>query len=204
MIIYVGLRASYKFGFGSFERSYSGTKRGRQQNIPVKLSKHIKFGAHISEIFLVNSEITFLEEVVLVFDMSFVGISQANYNWYINNYYYNSVTWPQRGRVTVELVSPSGTISELLPRRRADIFPGTYDYWPLSSTHFWGEDPKGIWTIVIQSYNYETLSVQVPSVTLYGLSQVPSESPRGSGFGDSEKPDSDVFGAATSTEFGVN
>ena len=147
------------------------------QSVPIQLLHHINPGASLSQIFVVDSDITFLEQVVLVFSMSFVGISQDDYNQYIDDYYYNHApaAWPQRGRVIVNLISPSGTASTLLPYRPSDIFPGTYDNWSLSSTHFWGEDRTGIWTIFIQSLSYTvgTISVQVPKVKLYGLSRVP-------------------------------
>ena len=206
MVLYTGLQASYKFGFGVIDSVVMVTSE-RQQSVPIQLSQKITPGAIISEIFIVNSEITFLEQLALVFNMSFVGISQDDYNQCVNKYYYNGTMWPQRGRVAVNLVSPSGTTSTLLPFRLTDMFPGTYDNWPLLSTHFWGEDPKGIWTIFIQSSTVGTISVQVPEVILYGLSQVPAESVEGSALCDGEKANSDAFGAnfdATSTQFGVN
>ena len=149
------------------------------QSVPImQLSDNIKHGMLYTHVFVVNSDITFLEEVVLVFSMSFVNTSQDDYNQFIDDYYHNGadVTWPKRGQVEVKLESPSGTVSTLIPYRRSDIFPGTYDNWSFSSVHFWGENPTGIWTIFINFIgSVGTISVQVPKMTLYGLSQVASK-----------------------------
>ena len=81
-----------------------------------------------------------------------------------------------RGYIRVDLTSPSGTNSVLLPQRQFDLGRSYVD-WPFMSVHFWGEDPiaaGGPWTVAI-SYNKLFYSVDVSSlsVTFYGTTEVP-------------------------------
>ena len=82
---------------------------------------------------------------------------------------------PKRGDIKLELVSPSGTKSTLLPYRKYDFINAKgYDSWPFMSLHYWGEDPTGIWTIHVyfkSSYGY--VSVHVNSFELYGTNVIP-------------------------------
>lgn len=87
---------------------------------------------------------------------------------------YSKASDPGRGTVQVQLTSPSGTTSTLLPLRPGDIHPGSYDNWSLMSVHFWGERPGGTWTLSV-AYTGHIGSIQVgfPGVKLYGTSKVP-------------------------------
>ena len=77
---------------------------------------------------------------------------------------------PKRGDIKVELVSPSGTKSTLLPYRKYDFINAEgYYNWPFMSLHYWGEDPNGTWTINVyfkSSFGY--VSVRVNSFEFYG------------------------------------
>ena len=77
---------------------------------------------------------------------------------------------PKRGDIKVELVSPCGTKSTLLPYRKYDFINAEgYDNWPFMSLHYWGENPIGTWTINVyfkSSYGY--VSVRVNSFEFYG------------------------------------
>ena len=59
----------------------------------------------------------------------------------------------KRGDISIELLSPSGTKSSMISERRNDRFAFGFDtkQWPLMSTHFWGENPSGSWTIKISA-----------------------------------------------------
>ena len=82
---------------------------------------------------------------------------------------------PKRGDIKIELVSPSGTKSTLLPYRKYDFINAEgYDSWPFMSLHYWGEDPTGTWTIHVyfkSSYGY--VSVHVNSFEIYGTNIIP-------------------------------
>ena len=112
---------------------------------------------------------------MLVFDMSFVGVTEDDLYQYEYDYYYGaSISWPERGRIMVSLTSPSGTTSTLLPLRIGDIYPNSYTSWPFMSVHFWGEDPAGNWTITTRfTSSSGSIMLDFPSVTLYGTSETP-------------------------------
>ena len=108
--------------------------------------------------------------------MNFVGVTEDAYYMYRDDYYDNGapVTWPERGTIQVELTSPSGTTSIILPQRLLDIFPGEYNSWPLMSLHFWGEDPSGEWTILIKFMDVlGSIQTEVSNVEFFGTSQIP-------------------------------
>lgn len=64
-----------------------------------------------------------------------------------------------RGALAIHLTSPQGTRSTVLPRRPNDMSAQGFTDWPLLSVHFWGEDPRGDWTLEIENsgnpYNRE-------------------------------------------------
>ena len=83
---------------------------------------------------------------------------------------------PRRGDIKIELTSPQGTKSILLPYRRYDfINVEGYDNWPFMSVHFWGENPIGNWTLKI---HYKSSSGYVwmsgLSMTMHGTATIPT------------------------------
>ena len=95
-------------------------------------------------------------------------------------YFISHTTAPKRGDIQVEMLSPMGTLSILLPYRYSDITPTKSMYtpfsafndsqvfkrlpqiliddfigdgyidWPFMSVHYWGEDPRGEWTLTFR------------------------------------------------------
>ena len=82
---------------------------------------------------------------------------------------------PKRGDIKVELVSPSGTKSTLLPYRKYDFINAEgYYNWPFMSLHYWGENPIGTWTINVYFKSHSGyVSVRVNSLKLYGTNAIP-------------------------------
>ncbi|KAF6209186.1 hypothetical protein GE061_014931 [Apolygus lucorum] len=60
-----------------------------------------------------------------------------------------SLSFFPRGNLKLILVSPSGTPSTLLALRPKDEVSATLNDWPFLSVHYWGEDPRGEWTLKI-------------------------------------------------------
>lgn len=81
----------------------------------------------------------------------------------------------RRGDIMVELTSPNGTKSVLLPYRKYDfINVNEYFNWPFMSLHHWGESPIGTWTIVITYKNtHASVNFELHNFKLYGTSEVP-------------------------------
>ena len=83
---------------------------------------------------------------------------------------------PRRGDIKIELTSPSGTKSILLPYRNYDfVNEEGYDSWPFMSVHFWGENPSGTWRLKI-TYKSGSGYVRMTGVrmTLYGTATTPT------------------------------
>lgn len=83
---------------------------------------------------------------------------------------------PKRGDISVELTSPQGTTSIMLPYRKYDfINEEGYDSWPFMSVHNWGEDPSGEWTVtVLFKSSSGNVLVEVENLILYGTSTIPT------------------------------
>lgn len=60
------------------------------------------------------------------------------------------LTHGRRGDVVIYLTSPSQTKSKILNRRQHDVKRGSFDNWKFMSTHFWGENPIGKWTLELE------------------------------------------------------
>ena len=99
----------------------------------------------------------------------------------INDYVGDLYDWledshPRRGDIKIELTSPQGTKSILLPYRNYDFINAEgYDDWPFMSVHFWGENPIGTWTLKI-TYKSGSGYVRMSglSMTLYGTATIPT------------------------------
>ena len=134
-----------------------------------------------------SNNIKFLEHVVVTLSLSIQGQDQiVNITSLINAViagqsitdFLESGDHPKRGDISVELTSPQGTVSVLLPYRDYDFINDEgYSSWPFMSVHHWGEDPTGNWTLtVIFSTSSLTASVLVTSfnMTLYGTTKTPA------------------------------
>ena len=87
---------------------------------------------------------------------------------------FNPTIMGNRGDIQLELTSPAGTVSILLPYRPNDVGPGVYDKWPFMSVHFWGENPEGNWTLTLRYQgNIGTVEVNHIQFTIYGTAGVP-------------------------------
>jgi len=77
----------------------------------------------------------------------------------------------RRGEFSIELKSPSGTISKLLaPRPLDNSISGFANFrtWPLMSTHHWGENPSGTWKLVVGNGGDRTAFFGGWKLMLYG------------------------------------
>lgn len=62
-----------------------------------------------------------------------------------------TLRYSRRGDVQLYLVSPNGTRSTLLQKRKNDYQDGEFKDWPFMTVHFWGEQPMGTWRLEIQN-----------------------------------------------------
>ena len=82
---------------------------------------------------------------------------------------------PRRGDIQIELTSPQGTRSMLLPYRDFDFVNlQGYQNWPFMSVHYWGENPTGTWTLRVNFRSTSGyVSVDNVDLTLYGTTITP-------------------------------
>jgi subtilisin-like proprotein convertase family protein len=62
-----------------------------------------------------------------------------------------SVHSNSRGTLVVYLRSPMGTNSTLLERRMLDQSTESFNKWPFTTVHMWGERPQGVWILEIKN-----------------------------------------------------
>lgn len=62
-----------------------------------------------------------------------------------------TIRFGKRGDLKLTLFSPSGTASVLLPPRPQDYNPNGFHKWPFLTVQVWGEDPRGTWTLMVES-----------------------------------------------------
>ena len=141
-------------------------------------------GSSVEITFTYNGNVRFIEHTIAQLSLGFVGVTED----YINNEYQDlddylydndntSYILPlrNRGDLQIELLSPSGTRSILLPYRNYDVVPGMYRNWPFMSVHFWGENPAGQWTLTVRHRGRNgTVSLVVHNVTFYGTADIPA------------------------------
>ncbi|XP_059837353.1 PC3-like endoprotease variant B [Hypanus sabinus] len=60
-----------------------------------------------------------------------------------------SITSVCRGDLSVDLISPFGTKSQLLSTRMFDLSQAGLSKWTFMSVHSWGENPLGTWTLKV-------------------------------------------------------
>ncbi|KAK2161965.1 hypothetical protein LSH36_107g10022 [Paralvinella palmiformis] len=80
-----------------------------------------------------------------------------------------TLMYSRRGQLQLHLVSPNGTRSTLLPRRKKDMKRGQFKDWPFMSVFYWGEQPMGTWTLEIENtgsnYNSGGISYGLRALT---------------------------------------
>ncbi|TRY67501.1 hypothetical protein TCAL_03758 [Tigriopus californicus] len=87
-----------------------------------------------------------------------------------------SIQYPVRGVLQIALISPSGSISQLLTLRPEDKSDAGFKKWKFMSVHFWGENPWGSWKLyIVDKVSKEALSgtVSKPKLRLYGSKSAP-------------------------------
>lgn len=78
-----------------------------------------------------------------------------------------------RGKLKINLISPSGTRSNILDFRKHDFSRIGFKSWPFMSVHFWGEKPDGLWYLeILNQSNYDALLIEWKLI-IYGVEFVP-------------------------------
>ncbi|XP_021497510.2 LOW QUALITY PROTEIN: proprotein convertase subtilisin/kexin type 4 [Meriones unguiculatus] len=93
-----------------------------------------------------------------------------------------SLTYSRRGDLEISLTSPMGTRSTLVAIRPLDISGQGYNNWIFMSTHYWDEDPQGLWTLGLENkgYYFNTGTLYYYTLLLYGTAEDMTARPYGS------------------------
>ncbi|KAF0992607.1 hypothetical protein HZS_6281, partial [Henneguya salminicola] len=144
-----GFHYNHKFGFGrlvasnivemaktwknvSPQKECVGYNDQSKKNIPVKNKLEINFETEACS--KTENVINSLEHVVLTI----------------------SLVHHRRGSISIDLISPTGSPSQILSTRRYDTSEEGLDEWNFMSVHFWGENPKGKWKLIINDNIHPT------------------------------------------------
>ncbi|XP_055335787.1 neuroendocrine convertase 1-like [Paramacrobiotus metropolitanus] len=86
-----------------------------------------------------------------------------------------SLSHPKRGAVRIFLESPMGTRTLIAPRRDADVAPDGLNGWSFVSVHNWGENPRGMWTVIMESHANQSIgSLHSLRLIFHGTKQEPA------------------------------
>ncbi|XP_078485730.1 furin-like protease kpc-1 isoform X2 [Ciona intestinalis] len=142
-----GFNVSHVFGFGLLDAAALTHVAGRWNRVPeqhecITIPQRLALEIVPREVTEVTmdtrachrktSEVLYLEHVVLRITLSH----------------------PRRGSLKIFLVSPSGTVSNILQRRDYDRSSGGFNDWEFMTTHHWGENPMGVWLLRIEDIPY--------------------------------------------------
>ena len=81
---------------------------------------------------------------------------------------YVTLRHERRGSLEINLISPSGTRSKLLGLRKFDLSSKGFKRWPFMTVFHWGENPRGIWKLEIDSTEDFSGYFERWSVRFYG------------------------------------
>ncbi|XP_008591576.1 PREDICTED: proprotein convertase subtilisin/kexin type 4 [Galeopterus variegatus] len=84
-----------------------------------------------------------------------------------------SLAYSRRGDLEISLTSPLGTRSTLMAIRPLDVSSQGYNNWIFMSTHFWDENPQGLWTLGLENkgYYFNTGMLYRYTLLLYGTAE---------------------------------
>ena len=123
--------------------------------------------------------IEYLEHVVIEVTLNLSSELDPDHFYDYNDYFVDNDVLehkqPRRGDISIDLESPQGTTSTVLPYRELDYINTVgYVKWPFSSLHFWGEDPVGYWKLTVH-YRSPVGQVEVNDLKmkLYGSKSTP-------------------------------
>uniref|UniRef100_A0A8C6E314 Proprotein convertase subtilisin/kexin type 4 n=1 Tax=Moschus moschiferus TaxID=68415 RepID=A0A8C6E314_MOSMO len=92
-----------------------------------------------------------------------------------------SLSYSRRGDLEISLTSPMGTRSTLVAIRPFDVSSQGYNNWIFMSTHFWDEDPRGLWILGLENkgYYFNTGTLYHYTLLLYGTAEDMTARPSG-------------------------
>lgn len=168
----VGLEFNHLFGFGVLDAGAMVTLAEKWTTVPERFHCN---GASFNGVREIPNGLTGESTVIKLTTDACKG--QDGYVRYLEHAQaIVSLNSTKRGDVTIYLTSPMGTRSILLSTRVEDYdSEDGFRHWPFMTTHTWGEDPQGEWTLEVAmtpgSENTATLTEW--TLVLHGTQEAP-------------------------------
>ncbi|CAF0955806.1 unnamed protein product [Didymodactylos carnosus] len=139
----VGKRVSHAFGFGMIDAAELVKMAEKWKTVPTQRICHQTSSNLTARSFSKG------ERVALQMHTDACLNTQNEINYLEHVQAKVSVKVKYRGNLQIFLTSPIGTNSTLLDLRMMDESSDGFSEWPFMTTHNWGENPRGIWTLEI-------------------------------------------------------
>ncbi|XP_035019066.1 proprotein convertase subtilisin/kexin type 6 [Hippoglossus stenolepis] len=168
-----GHRVSHLYGFGLVDAEAMVVEASKWRTVPpqhtcsqrlVRATRYIHAGQNLNSSITTSGCSVEPEQLVDYLEHVVVRVLIAH---------------PRRGDLEINLISPSGTRSQLLAKRLFDSSNEGFNNWEFMTVHFWGERAEGTWTLDItdtpsKPRNPEVLgNLKEWTLVLYGTSQNP-------------------------------
>ncbi|XP_046641856.1 neuroendocrine convertase 2-like [Daphnia pulicaria] len=140
----VGLEFNHLFGFGVLDAGSMVTLAKAWRSVPARF--HCQGGAMMQP-----KPIPTNGSLILTLDTRSCQGSETEVDYLEHVQAVISLNTTRRGEVEMFLTSPMGTRSMILSRRpNDDDSRDGFTKWPFMTTHTWGEDPRGRWTLEVR------------------------------------------------------
>ncbi|XP_068190180.1 proprotein convertase subtilisin/kexin type 5 [Antennarius striatus] len=188
-----GHKVSHLYGFGllDVERMVKEAERWTRvppqhvcaEEAPTHLSRTIHPGSAVTSVFQTSGCADEHQQHVVYVEHVVVRVTIAHC---------------RRGDLSITLTSPSGTVSQLLDNRPLDDSTKGFRNWEFMTTHCWGEQAVGEWTLKIQDTPSPKRAgagrgtLQDWSLVIYGTAEPPYPARRRRARSVETPPDGDV------------
>ncbi|XP_054613481.1 proprotein convertase subtilisin/kexin type 5 isoform X1 [Dunckerocampus dactyliophorus] len=169
-----GHKVSHLYGFGLLDAESMVLQAKRWRRVPSQLMCVVEAPAHLNRIIPAGPVLTSVLETA--------GGSRTSKQHvrYVEHVVVRvTVACSRRGDLSITLTSPSGTVSQLLDKRPHDNSTEGFHKWEFMTTHCWGEQAAGEWTLKIRDSpsegreNWETGMLKDWSLVIYGTAEPP-------------------------------
>ncbi|XP_066924353.1 PC3-like endoprotease variant B isoform X2 [Clytia hemisphaerica] len=146
-----GFHFNHKFGFGRLDATAMVNKAGEWADLKYTLPQHRKCTAasSLERVNIPNNDAKEILAPTVACENTVAKIDRVEHVVLTVSFVHR-----RRGDVSIDLISPSNTRSEMLSTRKYDDSDEGLDEWHFMTVYCWGENPRGTWKIIIRD-NYE-------------------------------------------------
>ncbi|XP_013384579.1 furin isoform X2 [Lingula anatina] len=171
----VGRKVSHSFGYGLMDASAMASMAKNWTSVPKQLICEIPVPKS-------NRAIT-ARNTITVSIRTDACFGTAHHVRYLEHVQAKiTLSSEHRGAIQIFLTSPSGTRSTLLAKRARDTSKDGFGDWAFMTTHNWGENAEGKWTLEVENSDAMPAELKGFTLVLHGTSQHPL-----SNYNDSQK-----------------